>query len=241
MKRNMVVVVLCGLLYASPAVGQQDKVSLLLYGRLISDAAGNWRVDENIVLNTRLNKWLRGEFGIRQGERPRQFDSYYHYKVELQTRNFWNRVKFIARLSDNVIKYPSPIFSRSNYLVIAEARFPIAGKFSLLTAYGYVFSYTRSGSQEAIPSAGGSENFYSTWKLALRYALGHKGHAQAVWGAYDVFNPYVLQSPFFQLDVEYDLSERIALYSYFRYQYDHQWNVPLNNFLGLGVRVHVVK
>jgi hypothetical protein len=184
---------------------------------------------------------LRGEVGIRQGERPQRFDSYYHYKVELQTKNLWKRVRIIARLSDNVIKYPLPVFSRSNYLLFAEGRFPLTDKFSLLTAYGFVSSYTRSGSQEAIPSAIGSGNSYSTWKLALRYAFTHRGHAQAVWGAYDVFNPYVLQSPFLQLDLEHELTERLALYSYVRYQYDHQLSLPLNNFLGLGVRVHVVK
>lgn len=238
---KVVILVLVGLLHAVSSAAQQDKVSLLLYGRVIADAAGQWRVDENVVLNAQLNKWLRGEVGIRQGERPQRFDSYYHYKVELQTKNFWKGVRFIARLSDNVIKYPSPIFSRSNFLLIAEGRFPVTDKLSLLTAYGFVSSYTRNGSQEAIPSAGGSGNFYSTWKLAVRYAFNHKGHAQVVWGAYDVFNPYVLQSPFLQLDLEHELTERLALYSYVRYQYDHQLGVPLNNFLGLGVRVHVVK
>lgn len=240
MKKGIGVMVVAVLLHHMPVVAQ-DKLSLLVYGRLISDAAGQWRVDENMVLNGQLNKWLRGEIGIRQGERPQRFDSYYHYKVELQTRNFWNHVKFIARLSDNVVKYPSPIFSRSNYLFIEESRFSVAEKVSVLAAFGYVFSYTRNGSQEAIPSAGGSSNLYGTWKLALRYAFSHKGHAQAVWGAYDVFNPYVLQSPFLQVDFEQEMTGRLALYSYFRYQYDHRVETPLNNFLGLGVRVHVVQ
>ena len=82
---------------------------------------------------------------------------------------------------------------------------------------------------------------YSTWKLAVRYAFNHKGHAQVVWGAHDVFNPYVLQSPFLQLDLEHELTgERLALYSYVRYQYDHQLSLA-QQLPGVGVRVHVVK
>ncbi len=42
--------VMVGLLQAISVEAQQDKVSLLVYGRLISDASGQWRVDENLVL-----------------------------------------------------------------------------------------------------------------------------------------------------------------------------------------------
>ena len=62
---------------------RDDKMTLSLYERVIWDAQGNVRYDENIVSNLKLNSWLRGEGGIRFGHRPEKFDSYYHYKLEL--------------------------------------------------------------------------------------------------------------------------------------------------------------
>jgi len=103
-----------------------EKLMLLIYSRIISDANGNVRIDENFVPNIRLNKLLKLELGIRQRERPQRFDSYYHYKVELQTKSFWKTLRFIARLSDNVIKYPTPSYAKSNYLFIAESKFTLS-------------------------------------------------------------------------------------------------------------------
>jgi hypothetical protein len=85
---------------------QTDKITLLTYVRAISDNKGNIRVDENIVGNFKLINWLKLEAGIRQGERPKNFDSYYHYKLELQTKSFLKILRIIARVSDNVINYP---------------------------------------------------------------------------------------------------------------------------------------
>jgi len=218
-----------------------DKFSLLLYARVISDAHQNYRTDENVVANFKLNRLLRIEAGIRQGERPGRFDSYFHYKLEVQTKSFWKTVRVIARVSDNVIKYPAPVFSKSNFLMVAEARIPIAHRFSALVAGGYVYSFQRPDNQEASPSINGTMNSYPTYKLAIQYELIGKGHIGLVYGAYDVFNPYLIESPFVQVDSEFELSRRVGFYGYFRYQFDKSFLVPLNDFLGFGVRVHVIK
>jgi hypothetical protein len=81
------------------AVRKTEAVSLLLYNRLIIDAKGNIRMDQNIVPTFRLNKLLKLQVGFRLGERPHNLNSYYHYKVELQTKQFWNILRFIARMS----------------------------------------------------------------------------------------------------------------------------------------------
>jgi hypothetical protein len=218
-----------------------DALNVLLYSRFIADASGNLRVDENIVANFKLTSWMRIEAGFRQGERPQQFDSYYHYKIELQTKSFWKSVRFIARLSENVIKYPPPVYTKSNYLFIAEGKYPLSGHFTAMAALGYVFTYQVDGSQDARPSTQGTQNFYPTFKFALRYAFRDRGFVEAVYGAYDVFNPYLLSSPFAQVAADYEISKRVTLYTYFRYQFNNEFTVPLNEFLGLGVRLHFIK
>ncbi len=214
---------------------------MLLYARVISDASGNVRVDQNIVPNFRLNNWLRVEAGVRFGERPQKFDSYYHYKLELQTKSFWKTVRFFGRLSENVIQYPMPVYAKSNYLIVAELKRPVAHSLVAMLAWGYVFSAQQNNSLDAIPATTGSVSGYPTYKIALRYLLGDKGFIEAVYGAYDVFNPYVLSSPFLQTSFEYELGERTALYSYFRYQYNSAITTPLNDFIGLGVKLSLKK
>ncbi len=217
-----------------------DKISLLLYSRIISDSKGNLRIDENIVPNFKLNNWLRLELGLRQGERPQRFDSYYHYKVELQTKSFWKKLRFIARLSDNVIKYPAPDYVKSNYLVIAESKWPLSQNFVALAAAGYNFSFQKNFSQETTPLINeGDKNNYPVFKLALRYLLNEKGFIEAVYGSYDVFNPYLLTSPFVQISSEYEIGARSDLYLYYRYQYNNSLDVPLNDFLGIGVKLRL--
>lgn len=217
---------------------QADKISLLIYTRVISDANGNIRIDENIVPNFRLNKWLKLELGFRQGERPQHFGSYNHYKVELQSKSFWKTVRFIARLSDNIIYYPSPTYSKSNYLVIAESKNKVSHSLMVLAAGGYVLSYQNNNSLDGWPTVMGNKLNQPIYKVALRYLLKDKGFIEGVYGTYDVFNPYLLSAPFAQVALEYELSDHCALYSYFRYQYNEHFNVPLNNFIGLGVRLH---
>ncbi|MGC4021684.1 MAG: hypothetical protein QM734_06950 [Cyclobacteriaceae bacterium] len=86
-----------------------DAFSLLLYTRTISDANGNFRFDQNFVPNFRVTKWLRVELGFRQGERTNQIGAYNHYKVELQSKSFFQRrVRLIARMSDNIVRYGVP-------------------------------------------------------------------------------------------------------------------------------------
>ena len=214
-----------------------NKINVLFYFRVISDAKGTVRIDENVVGNFRLNSWLRLEAGLRKGERPQSFDSYYHYKLELQSKYFWNSARLIARLSENVIQVPTPYYSKSNYLVITETKWPLSHRFSLMAAGGYVFTFQQNNVLDAVPSTAGVQNFYGTYKFGIRYALQDKGFVEATYGAYDVFNPYVLQSPFVQITSDYDVSRKATLYGYLRYQYDHSFDQPLNNFLGLGVRV----
>lgn len=218
-----------------------DRLSALLYARVISDASGNVRIDQNFVPNLRLNNWLKLEAGFRIGERPQKFDSYYHYKIELQTKSFFNTIRFFGRLSENVIQYPLPVYSRSNYLIVAEAKKSLAHSLVAIVAWGYVFSAQRDNSLDGIPATTGKTINYPTFKIALRYLVGEKGFVEAVYGAYDVFNPYLLSSPFLQTSFEYELGRRTALYSYFRYQYNSSVNIPLNDFLGLGVKLRMLE
>jgi hypothetical protein len=219
----------------------EDKISLLIYTRIISDANGNWRIDQNIVPNFRLNSWLKLELGIRHGETTNQFGAYYHYKIELQTRSFWKKVNFIARMSDNVVDYTNPDYRRSNYLFIAESKLPLSKSCVALAAFGYVYSSTQNNARDGLPNVDeGKGNNYPTYKAGLRYLIQDKGNLDLVVGSYDVFNPYLLVSPFTQAGFDYEMAKRTTLYSYFRYQFDHQIDVPLNYFLGIGVRLHLL-
>jgi len=218
----------------------REKISLLVYARVITDANGNWRIDQNIVPNFRLNRWLKLELGVRHGETTNQFGAYYHYKLELQTKSFWKKVRFVARMSDNVVDYTTPDYRRSNYLFIAESKLPLSKSWIILAAFGYVYSSTQNNSQEGLPNIdAGKGNNYPTYKAGLRYLIRDKGNLDLVVGSYDVFNPYLLVSPFTQAGFDYEITKRTALYSYFRYQFDHQIDIPLNYFLGAGVKLHL--
>lgn len=228
----------------SDSVGKSttEKMSLLIYARIITDVNGNLRTDQNIVSNFRLSRLLKLELGVRHGETTNQFGAYYHYKIELQTRSFWKKVRFIARMSDNVVDYTNPDYRRSNYLLIAESKWPLSESWVVLAAFGYVYASTQSNSQESLPNIDeGKGNNYPTYKAGIRYLIREKGNLDLVVGSYDVFNPYLLVSPFMQAGFDYEFTKRTALYSYFRYQFDHQINVPLNYFLGIGVRINFVK
>jgi len=207
----------------------------LLYTRTVKDSKGNFRFDQNVVPNIRVNDILRVELGLRHGETTEAFDAYYHYKVELQSKYFWKHIRFVTRLSDNIIKAPA-VYSKSNYLTIAESRFPL-GKFSVLAGAGGVASFQRNGVKDAAPSFGGARRIFPTYRVSLRYHIKKEWYVGAVYGAYDTFNPYLPESPFLQVDSEYELTHKVTLYGYFRYQFDHHVDVELNDFLGLGVRL----
>lgn len=216
----------------------QPAIRWLIYTRTISDNNGHLRFDQNVVPTIRLNKWLFLEAGIRFGETSQKFDSYFHYKLEVQTKSFWRTVRFFARLSDNIIKYQTPDYRKSNYLIVAESEFPLTRSITFQAAGGYVFSYQQNNSTDGRPVfVNGKRNNYPTFKISLKYKLNDKGSVEIVYGAYDVFNPYLLSSPFLQVGLDYELGKRTALYSYARYQYSNQVDVPMNNFLGLGVRI----
>lgn len=213
-----------------------EKITLLTYVRVISSAKGQYRFDQNIVPNIRLNKWLRLEAGIRFGERPGRFNAYYHYKLELQTRRFWNTVRVLARISDNVIRYPSPSYRKTNELFAVEGRIKALPSLQLLGGGGYLFSAQQNHNTEALPTRQGDHNDYFIFKLSARYLLD-KGFLETTFGSYDTFNPYEPDKPFFQESFEYDMPRHCTAYSYFRYQYDGDVLTPNNYFLCIGVRV----
>jgi hypothetical protein len=214
------------------------KMRLLVYMRVISDAQGSVRADENIVSNFKILNWLKAELGIRQGERPKNFDSYYHYKIELQTKWFWKTARIITRISDNVINFPAPSYRKTNELFILETKYRLSESFQGIAAGGYVFSSQQYNELNASPIFQGNQVNYPTFKLAIRYLLKNKGFVEAVYGSYDVFNPYELNRPFIQIAGEYELSHACTLYSYLRYQYNYDVSRPYNYFLGAGLMFH---
>lgn len=213
-----------------------QKTEWLLYTRTIRDAKGNFRFDQNVVPNIKINNTLRLELGLRHGETARSFDAYYHYKVELQTKSFWKTLRFVARLSDNIIKAPTA-YSRTNYLAIAESRFKLGSNFSLIAGVGGVAQFQHDNVREAAPLLKGNRKIFPTYRLTVRYRVNERCLVDAVYGAYDTFNPYPALSPFLQIDTEYDLTHHVILYGYFRHQYDHHLDKPVNDFLGLGIRL----
>jgi hypothetical protein len=219
----------------------KDKISLLIYERIIFDARGKFRTDQNYIGNFKLVNWLKLEAGIRLGQRPSAFDSYYHYKLELQTKYFFKTVRAIARLSDNVINYPTPSYRKTNKLFAIEAKYPLSNLFQVVAAGGYVFSSQQNKEPNALPTNKGIQNNYPIFKVGIRYIVKDKGFFEAAWGSYDVFNPYILNSPFFQLSTDYDLSHLCSFYSYFRYQYNNYVFNPASYFIAAGIKFHLVK
>jgi len=218
------------------AEGTRD-ASWLIYARMIRDTHGNIRIDENIVPRFRMNAWLYVEPGIRIGET--KTGSYAHYKIELGTKSFWRIVRIFARMSDNIIAYESPHFRRTNYLTVAESIWPLSRSFSITAAVGQVYSRQVDNSLEGWPSLSrGTHNNYWVYKAAVRYHVQARSALEVALGSYDVFNPYLPESPFLQASFDYDITGTAALYSYFRYQYNQYVRQPANDFLGIGVRLH---
>jgi len=220
---------------------RSDAMTLIIYTRTISDANGNVRFDQNIVPNFKVNKWLRVELGIRQGERLNNIGAYNHYKIEIQTKSFFKTVRLIARMSDNVVRYTSPNYSRTNYLLIAESKYPLSDKFDAIVNVGYSFAIEKDNVLQGEPIVSGSNDDHGIYKLGVKYKLNDKGALEALIGTYDVFNPYLLTQPFTQVSFDYELFKGGALYSYFRYQYNKSFDTPFNDFLGLGLKLSFSK
>ena len=229
-----VVLFVVSLVTVNHALGQNTE--WLLYTRTIRDANGNFRFDQNVVPNIKINNVLRLELGVRHGETAQAFDAYYHYKIELQTKSFWKTLRFVARLSDNILKAPT-VYSRSNYLAIAESRFKLNAKFTVLVGAGSVAQFQHDNVKDARPLFSGNGKIFPTYRLTVRHHASERWFVDAVYGAYDTFNPYPPLSPFLQIDSEYDLIRHVSLYGYFRYQFNHHINTPENDFLGLGIRL----
>jgi len=220
------------------AVHVDEKLNLLFYTRMIRSADGQFRIDQSIVSNFKLSPWLRLELGVRHGERSGKFMAYDGYKVELQTKSFFKIVRLVARMSDKISDFPAPSYAESNYLLIAEGKYPVSHAFTVLGALGTVWSTHRNNTTDGLPAVKGVGDPYLTYKVGLRYHLKDKGFLEATTGSYDVFNPYALDSPFVQLAFDYEISHRWTFYSYFRHQYDRHSGDALNEFLCLGARLH---
>ncbi|MGC4021685.1 MAG: hypothetical protein QM734_06955 [Cyclobacteriaceae bacterium] len=109
----------------------------------------------------------------------------------------------------------------------------------MIANIGYEFSYQKDNVYQGEPMIGGPNDNHGIYKFGIRYRLNDKGYLEALLGSYDVFNPYLLQQPFTQLSFDYELFEGGTLYSYFRYQYDKSFTTPLNDFLGLGIKLRI--
>lgn len=212
---------------------QGPKIKVAIYERVISSSTGNWRSDQNFVVNYRLINWLRLEAGVRFGERPKYLHSYYHYKIELQSKWFCETFRVIARMSDDVVELPSPNFEKTNELFIAEAKHPISKHFQIMAGAGYLFSSQLIHESDVLPTNMGIKNKYPIYKLALKYFFT-KTELELAYGSYDVFNPYLYNQPFIQIFANYTLSKLFSLQSYFRYQYNRSILKPNNYFLSAG-------
>jgi hypothetical protein len=219
------------------AAGTSVSLRVVFYMRLISDAKGNKRMDENVIGNFRTGRWMRVEAGFRQGERPQAFDSYYHYKLELQSIYFWKLLRLFARISDNVINVPSPSYRRTNKLFVLEGKYALYPALQINGGLGYLFSSQQDHVPDALPTFRGKQVNFPVFKVSLRYDLG-RAFAEFAYGSYDVFNPYPLEKPFVQVAGELEIGHACNLFSYFRYQYDRSVKVPDNYFLGLGLLFH---
>ena len=217
-----------------------ETLTILTYVRTIRNTNGQVRIDGNIVPNVRLNDWLHLEMGFRTGIKQDKLGAYDGVKFELQTKSFFKIARIFARLSDKINTYPSPISSTSNYLLVVESKIPIAKNFFLLGAGGYVITRQENNTKRDLLVTAGSRTRNLTYKAGLRYSLNGKGVVEAIIGAYDVFNPYPLASPFLQATFDYDIGEKLTFYSYFRYQYNNSIDQSLNDFFTFGLRFHVL-
>ncbi|WP_331971622.1 hypothetical protein [Ohtaekwangia sp.] len=218
---------------------REERISVLTYTRIISDAHGHYRFDENIVPNFRLNNWLRLEAGIRYGQRTQKFNSFYHYKLELQTKWLWKTVRVLTRISDNVIRYPSPAYRKTNELAAIEGKFIPLHSLQLIGGLGYLVSARQNNNTEALPTRKGDHSNYGIFKVAARYLLP-KGFLETSFGSYDTFNPYEPDKPFLQEGFEYELSKRCTTYDYFRYEYNKSIFTPYNYFLSFGLKIRLL-
>ncbi|CAN5309177.1 hypothetical protein BH10BAC4_BH10BAC4_03350 [soil metagenome] len=220
--------------------------SILTYVRVIQDASGNIRFDENFIPVFKLNKWVNLELGLRHGSQTyqtsqaTQYGAYDHYKIELQTKRV-KSFRVIARLSDNVIRNPTPHYSRSNYVFAIDARPKISNSFTAVLAYGYVFSYQQNDKLDAVPLLSGNETNYPIFKIGLQYNLWNKGRIGFDYGSYDTFNPYLLKDPFTQITFDYELSKRVSFYSFYRREFLNTYGNIFNRFFTAGVMIRMEK
>jgi uncharacterized membrane protein YkvA (DUF1232 family) len=217
-----------------------NKIVLLTYVRVISDSKGSVRIDENYVGNFKLINWLNLEAGLRFGEHPPNLNSYFHYKLELQTKYFWKTLRLAARMSDDVSNNPAPAYRRTNKIFLAEAKYPLSSRFMVRAGVGYLFS-SQQNIPDILPTNLGKQDSYLLFKIAVRYVQKKNGFFELAYGTYDVFNPYSYNQPFAQIITEQELSHLCTFFSYFRYQYDYNVFRPYNYFFCVGVKFHLAR
>ncbi|MBS1651812.1 MAG: hypothetical protein JSU07_07375 [Bacteroidetes bacterium] len=210
----------------------------IIYNRLINIKGenGTWRNDQNVVANFKTTRFLRTELGLRTGQRPEDINSYFQYKIEVQSIKFLNHFKVFARMSQNLQYFPSPQFYRTNYMVVLNSKWNLSKHIILSLAFGQLVNYKTENSLDMLPNSSGKFNYFPIYKASLAYKI-KKSLIECVYGNYDVFNPYRINQAFFQIDGDYEPNEVWTIFSYLRYQYNNSIENPLNAFFAIGIKL----
>ena len=213
----------------------QTHFRITTYVRSISNKNIN-RFDENLLTNYTLKNGVKIELGFRFGNTSKNSpnNNYYNYKFEVQTKEFFNKIKFIARISNNLNFYTYPSLKLTNYMFISEYK-KIKNSFQYTIGLGYLISFEQSNTINFKPSVLGTINQYPIFKISTRYAPSVNDFFELAFGSYDIFNPYEINKPFLQTNYERKKNKYIHFFSYFRYQYVNVITRPNNYFVGLGV------
>ncbi len=217
-------------------------ISFRLYSRYIGGQQNNSRIDETFLSTISLSRLLTLQVGYRYGQNQGlNHGPYSHYKLELQSKEFWHKVRFLGRMSQGISKGSIQNSSVSNYLAIAEGSQKISKDFTALFAYGYSFTVQSNNNLDALPLSKGKVSNYPVFKVGLRYHFLNRGIVDLLYGSYSSFNPYSLNAPFTQVTFEYQLSKRFSFYSYYRRQYLNTFSNAYNQFYTAGFRFHFGK
>ncbi len=211
----------------------EARIKVICYERIIFNSKGTWRTDQNLLGNFQMIHWLRLEAGIRFGEQPSAWNAYTHYKLELQSKWFYNTFRTIARLSNDVVNSPLPTYRKTNEIFVTEIKHALSQSLHIMAGGGYVVSFQENNNNNILPTNSGIQNNYPVYKISLKY-IYKKSEIEMTYGSYDVFNPYLYNKPFVQTLGMYNISNKCKLQGYFRYQYNKTFDVPENYFISLG-------
>jgi hypothetical protein len=117
----------------------------------------------------------------------------------------------MARISDNVIRYPVPSYRKTNELFVFELKRKLLPSLIGLIGGGYVLSHQQDQTTEILPNFRyGDKDNYPVFKLALRYFIKKNTFIEGSYGSYDIFNPYRPDSPFVQASTEISLTKKLS-------------------------------